>query len=72
VPPATFPTVLRDFAKANPITHFVEAIRVLTLDVHNGTLTVPTTHPIQLSIIWLIAITAVFSWLAGRAFARGI
>jgi ABC-type polysaccharide/polyol phosphate export permease len=71
VPPDTFPTVLRDFAKANPITQFAEAIRVLTLDVRSGTLTVPTAHPIQLSIIWVIAITVVFSWLADRAFARG-
>jgi ABC transporter DrrB family efflux protein len=71
VPPDTFPWALRTFAKANPITHFVDAIRVLTLDVKAGTLTVPTEHPVLLSVGWLALLTLVFSWLANRAYARG-
>jgi ABC transporter DrrB family efflux protein len=70
VPPDTFPWALRTFAKANPITHFVDAIRVLTLDVKAGTLTVPAQHPVALSVGWLALLTLVFSSLAARAYAR--
>jgi len=71
VPVDTFPSALRAFAKANPITHFIDAIRVLTLDVPGGTATVPTEHPVALSVAWLVVLTLTFSWLATRAFKRG-
>jgi ABC transporter DrrB family efflux protein len=70
VPVSTFPSGLEAFARANPITHFIDAIRVLTLDVPAGTSAVPTEHPVALSVMWLVLITGVFSWLARRAFAR--
>jgi ABC-type polysaccharide/polyol phosphate export permease len=70
VPVSTFPSGLEAFARANPITHFIDAIRVLTLDVPAGTGAVPTEHPVALSVTWLVVITGVFSWLARRAFAR--
>jgi ABC-2 type transport system permease protein len=71
VPPDTFAWALRTFAKANPITHFVDAIRVLTLDVRAGTLTVPTDDPVLLSVGWLALLTLIFSSLAALAYNRG-
>jgi ABC transporter DrrB family efflux protein len=70
VPISTFPAGLEAFAKVNPITHFVDATRVLTLHLEAGTATVPTQRPILLSLSWLAAIVAVFASLAVRAYTR--
>lgn len=71
VPIDTFPSGLEAFAKVNPITHFVDAVRVLTLDVPAGSAAVPTDHPVLFSAGWLVVIVLVFSSLAVHAYRRG-
>jgi ABC transporter DrrB family efflux protein len=70
VPVNTFGSGLEAFAKINPITHFIDAVRVLTLDLPSGTATVPTQHPVLLSVGWLVLIVAVFAPLAVRSYGR--
>jgi ABC transporter DrrB family efflux protein len=70
VPIETFGSGLQTFAELNPITNFIDAVRVLVLDVPAGTATVPTEHPVLLSLGWLVAIVAVFAPLAVRAYGR--
>jgi ABC transporter DrrB family efflux protein len=70
VPTDTFDSGLQAFAEVNPITSFIDAVRVLTLDVEAGTRTVPTEHPVLLSMAWLVVIVAVFAPLAVRTYGR--
>jgi ABC-2 type transport system permease protein len=70
VPIDTFGSRLRAFAEINPITSFVDAVRVLMLDLQAGTPTVPTEHPVVLSVAWLVVILAVFVPPAVRAYGR--
>jgi hypothetical protein len=55
----------------HPITTFIDAVRVLTLDVDGGTATVPTEHPVLLSVDWLVAIVGMFAPLAVRSLRPG-
>src|SRR5829696_6634937 len=67
VPVDSFGSGLEAFAKVNPITNFIDAVRVLTLDVEPGTPGVPTEHPIVLSVAWLVVVVAIFArWPSGR------
>ncbi len=70
VPIDTFGSGLQAFAEVNPITSFIDAVRVLTLDVEAGTPTVPTEHPVLVSLGWLVVIVAVFAPLAVRSYGR--
>jgi ABC transporter DrrB family efflux protein len=70
VPVESFGSALEAFAKLNPITSFIDAVRVLTLDVPTGTPTVPSQHPVLASIAWLTVIVALFATLAVRAYGR--
>jgi ABC-2 type transport system permease protein len=70
VPVDSFGSGLEAFAKLNPITNFIDAVRVLTLDIQAGTPTVPTEHPVLLSVGWLVVIVAVFAPLAARSYRR--
>jgi ABC transporter DrrB family efflux protein len=70
IPIDTFGSGLQAFAEVNPITSFIDAVRVLTLDVEAGTPTVPTEHPVLVSLGWLVVIVAVFAPLAVRAYGR--
>lgn len=55
------PTWLQVIARNQPFTHVVDAMRALT---QGG----PTAHPLTLSLIWIIALTAGFGTLAVRAY----
>jgi len=70
LPIDTFGSGLQAFAELIPITTFIDAVRVLTLDVDGGTVTVPTEHPVLLSVAWLVAIVGVFAPLAVRSYGR--
>ena len=63
VPVATMPDWLKPFANANPITVTVNAGRALLA----GTATIGTVVP---SLLWMVAIVAVFVPLAVRAYRR--
>jgi ABC-2 type transport system permease protein len=70
VPTDTFASGLQTFAEVNPVTSFIDAVRVLTLDVEAGSATVPTEHPVLLSLGWLVVIVGVFAPLAVRSYGR--
>ena len=74
VPISTFPSWLEAFARVNPITHFVDALRVLTLsDVEGiaaGSSIIPTERPVLLALAWIAGILAVFAPLAVRQYRR--
>ncbi|HZD65778.1 MAG TPA: ABC transporter permease [Acidimicrobiales bacterium] len=63
VPVATLPAWLAAFARNNPVTLFAEGARSLSL----GT---PAGDTIWLSVVWMVAIVAVFGTLAVRAYRR--
>jgi ABC transporter DrrB family efflux protein len=65
VPPETMPGWLQAFAEANPVTHVIDATRGLML---GG----PVAEPLVDSVIWMIAITAVFAPLAILRYRRRI
>lgn len=65
VPVASMPGWLADFARNNPVTLLAEAARHLTI----GT---PAGDSIWLSVVWILAITAVFGVLAVRAYRRAV
>lgn len=65
VPVSVMPGWLAAFARNNPVTLFSEAARSLTL----GT---PAGDSIWLSVVWLVAIIAVFLALAVRAYRRAV
>jgi ABC transporter DrrB family efflux protein len=70
VPIETFDPWLEAFARVNPITHFVDALRSLTLDVPTGTSVIPTGEPIWLALAWIAGILLVFAPLAVRQYKR--
>jgi ABC transporter DrrB family efflux protein len=63
--PETMPGWLQAFVKVNPITSIVDATRGLML---GG----PVASPVLKSIVWLVAITAVFAPLAIARYRRRI
>jgi ABC transporter DrrB family efflux protein len=65
VPPETMPGWLQAFAEANPVTHVIDATRGLML---GG----PVAEPVLDSVLWMIAITAVFAPLAILRYRRRI
>ncbi|MEZ3158960.1 ABC transporter permease [Microbacterium sp. BWT-B31] len=70
VPTATMPPVVRELAEWSPFSAAITAVRHL---FGNGTIPdgpLPLAHPILTTIIWSIALTAVFAVLAARRFAR--
>jgi len=72
VPSESLPSVLRVFAEWNPITSIVAAERYLfgypMPQVENQAF--PLEHPILMTIIWLVVITAIFAPMAGRKFRK--
>lgn len=72
VPISTFGPGLQRFAEINPVTHFIDAIRLLTLEVPAGSDLVPTTSPIQWSVTWIALLTAVAAPLAVRTYRRNV
>jgi ABC transporter DrrB family efflux protein len=65
VPVQSMPSWLQDFARNNPVTIIAEAARHLS----EGT---PALDTIWLSIVWIVAIIAVFLTLAVRAYRRAV
>lgn len=63
VPVASMPAWLADFARNNPVTIIAEAARSLSLGGPSG-------DTIWLSVVWIVAIVAVFLALAVRAYRR--
>jgi ABC-2 type transport system permease protein/oleandomycin transport system permease protein len=63
VPVQTMPSWLQAFARNNPITQTVNAIRALT---QGG----PVWHPLWITLAWIIAILAVFIPLSVRRYRR--
>ncbi len=63
VPVETMPGWLETFARVNPVTHVVDALRALFL---GG----PAMRPVTLSLCWIAAILAVFVPLSVRRFRR--
>jgi oleandomycin transport system permease protein len=63
VPVATMPAWLADFARNNPVTIIATASRHLA----SGT---PAGNTLWLSVVWIVAIVAVFLSLAVRAYRR--
>ncbi len=62
-PLQTMPGWLQAFAKATPVTPTVDAVRAMVV---GG----PYLHSLLVSVVWLVAITVVFSWLAVRRYRR--
>ena len=62
-PLATMPGWLQAFARATPVTPTVDGVRAL---VNGGA----TLRPVLTSLVWIVAITAVFSTLAIRRYRR--
>ena len=65
VPVATMPGWLQAFAEANPVTHVIDAARGLML---GG----PVAEPVMDSVLWMVAITAVFAPLAIVRYRRRV
>lgn len=65
VPLATMPGWLQAWAKVNPVTILANAVRGLLGGV-------PTTGPVVQSLLWAVAITAVFAPLAVARFKRRV
>lgn len=70
VPVATLPDWLEAFAKINPITHFVDAMRHLVLGLPTGSFVVPSSRPVLTAFLWAAGIIAVFGTLAVRQYRR--
>jgi ABC transporter DrrB family efflux protein len=68
VPPETMPGWLEAFAKVNPITHVMDAMRGLML----GGERFPVAGPLLRSVIWLAAIQAVFAPLTIARYRRRV
>jgi ABC-2 type transport system permease protein len=65
VPLATMPDWLQAFARNNPITHVINAIRALT---QGG----PVWHDLWISLVWIVAILAVFIPLSVRRYRNAV
>jgi ABC transporter DrrB family efflux protein len=65
VPVASMPDWLQWFAEHNPITTFVDAIRVLFIDAHAD-------NAVWLSFVWVVVITLVFGMLSVWRFRRAL
>lgn len=65
VPVTSMPAWLADFARNNPVTLLSEAARNLTIGS-------PAGNSIWLSVVWIVAITAVFGALAVRAYRKAV
>jgi hypothetical protein len=50
-----------------PITQFIDAVRLFTLDVRGGSPTAPTEHPLLVVGRWLVVIVVVLARLAVSA-----
>jgi ABC-2 type transport system permease protein len=69
VPTQSMPDWLQVFAEWNPISSIVAAARILfgyPIDTSTGSF--PMQHPILMSVIWIVVITAIFMPLAIRKF----
>jgi ABC-2 type transport system permease protein len=69
VPTETMPSWLQVFAEWNPISSIVAAERILfgyPIDTSTGSF--PMQHPIFMSVVWIVVITAIFMPLAIRKF----
>jgi ABC-2 type transport system permease protein len=71
VPVATMPGWMQPFARHQPVTAMVDAIRSLSLgDAGKAVMTEGTGHYVVVSLLWCIVIVAVAGPLAIRRFAR--
>ena len=61
----SMPDWLQWFAEHNPITTFVDAIRVLFIDAHAD-------NAVWLSFVWVVVITLVFGMLSVWRFRRAL
>jgi ABC-2 type transport system permease protein len=61
VPVATMPGWMQGFARNQPVTAVVNALRALVL---GG----PTTHPVIIAIVWILAMTATAAPIASRRY----
>ena len=71
-PTENMPKYLRIFAEYNPISSLVQAIRELWGNIPPAPADAawPLQHPILMTMVWCLLMTAVFAPLALRAFAR--
>ena len=71
-PTENMPKYLRVFAEWNPISSLVQAIRELWGNIPPAPADAawPLQHPILMTVVWCLVMTAVFAPLALRAFAR--
>ena len=71
-PTENMPTVLRVFAEWNPISSLVQAMRELWGNIPPAPpdAAFPLQHPIPMTVVWCVVMTAVFAPLALRAFQR--
>ncbi|QAY72643.1 ABC transporter permease [Agromyces protaetiae] len=70
VPTATMPPVIRDIAEWSPFSAAITAVRDL---FGNGTIPdgpLPLAHPVLTTLIWSIALIAIFGTLAARRYAK--
>jgi ABC-type multidrug transport system permease subunit len=65
VPPDSMPAAIEAFAKANPISHIVDAIRALFVGA-------PAGNNVWLSVLWCFGLIAVFSSLAVHRYRRAV
>jgi ABC-2 type transport system permease protein/oleandomycin transport system permease protein len=69
---ASMPGWLRAFADNQPITHAVDAVRGLMLNLPPGTLDRPVAHSVWLAFAWLGGLVVVFVPLAVRLYRRSV
>ena len=69
VPVQGMPGWLQAFAKAQPISQVVNAVRTLTQGVHPPT-TQPAGRPVLYSLLWILGLTALFATLSVRRYKR--
>ena len=67
VPVSSMPGWLQSFARNQPVTAMVDAVRSLTVDTVGGA----DAHAIVVSLLWTVGIIAIVAPIATRRFARG-
>jgi ABC transporter DrrB family efflux protein len=75
VPTSTMPGVLRTIAEWNPVTALADAVRILFGNPNTPAGPGdpwPIVHPVEYSIIWIVAIVVVCAPLAVRVYDRSI
>jgi ABC-type multidrug transport system permease subunit len=65
VPPESMPAAVEAFANANPISTIVDAVRALFVNA-------PAGNDVWVSVLWCVALTAVFSTLSVHRYRRAV